>query len=260
MFLPSGLLPLILSLVSASAPPPQYFLSNPPPSSHDYHIPTVHESATLARRILNLSSIATLSTVFPSTPSIENAFSALSSYPATDLGGAPIGLMDYYASCSPQLHNPTILAISIATTFRNTRAGSNVTLSLRWHPPPSAPPSDDIYTYSPANMPRFSLVGYIEPIPTSEVLSYDVEACFLHRHPDAEAWLPGNEIHESWWGRLVVQEIYWIGGFGDRAYIGWILESEWGGVGDDEVEKARLVGEEGYERYAGLMEQRVSEL
>ncbi|CAD6585883.1 MAG: hypothetical protein ASARMPREDX12_003692 [Alectoria sarmentosa] len=213
----------------------------------------------LARRILNLSSIATLSTVFPSNPSIEDDFSTLS-HPASDLGGAPIGLMDYYASCSPQPSNPTILAISIATTFRNTRAGSNVTLSLRWHPPPSAPPSDDIYAYSPANMPRFSLVGYIEPIPPSEILSYDVEACFLDRHPDAEAWLPGNKIHQSWWGRLVVKEIYWIGGFGDRAYIGWIPEREWNAVSEDEVAKARLVGEDGYEKYTESIEQEVLEL
>ncbi|KAF6219580.1 hypothetical protein HO133_004049 [Letharia lupina] len=259
MFLPTGLLLSILLLVSASAPPPQHILSNPPSFSTEYRIPTVHQSAVLARRILGLSSIATLSTVFPATSSVEDDFSTLS-HPASDLGGVPIGLMDYYASCSPQTCNPTILAISIATTFRNTRAGSNVTLSLRWHPPITAPPSDDIYTYSPANMPRFSLVGYIEPVPTSEVLSYDVEACFLNRHPDAEAWLPGNKIHQSWWGRLVVREVYWIGGFGDRAYIGWIPEGEWSGVSEDEIAKARLVGEDGYEKYTGLVEQEVLEL
>ena len=129
--------------------------------------------------------------------------------------------------------------------------------SIKWHPPATAPPSDDIYTYSPANMPRFSLVGYIEPIPTSEILSYDVETCFLDRHPDAEVWLPGNKIHQSWWGRLVVREVYWIGGFGDRAYIGWISEVEWSGVGEDEVAKARLVGEDGYEKYTGSIEQKV---
>ncbi|KAL9072636.1 MAG: hypothetical protein Q9161_003494 [Pseudevernia consocians] len=259
MFLPTSLLLSILTLASTSAPPPQHLLSNPPSFSPEYRIPTVHESAILARRILNLSSIATLSTVFPSTSSIEDDFFTLS-HPASDLGGAPIGLMDYYASCSPQTYSPTILAISIATTFRNTRAGSNVTLSLRWHPPATAPPSDDIYTYSPANMPRFSLVGCIEPIPTPEVLSYEVEACFLDRHPDAEAWLPGNKIHQSWWGRLVVKEAYWIGGFGDRAYIGWIPEEEWSAVSEDEVAKARLVGEDGYEKYTGSTEQEVPEL
>ncbi|KAM0800142.1 pyridoxamine 5'-phosphate oxidase-domain-containing protein [Usnea florida] len=256
MLLPTGLLLSIVSLVSASTPPTRHLLSNPSFFFSEYRIPTIHESAVLARRILNLSSIATLSTVFPSASSTEHDFSTLQQ-PPSDLGGAPVGLMDYYASCSPQSYNPTILAISIATTFRNTHAGSNVTLSLRWHPPATAPPSDDIYTYSPANMPRFSLVGYIEPIPTSEILSYDVKACFLDRHPDAKAWLPGNKIHQSWWGRLVVREVYWIGGFGDRAYIGWIPETEWSGVGEDEVAKARLIGEDGYEKYTGSIEQKV---
>lgn len=251
MILPFTFLSL-LHFAVCHAPPPQHILFNPTTSPSPYTIPTIHESAILARRILNLSSIATLSTVFPS----QNAHSQQSSTEEDaispswgkpdDLSGAPIGLMDYYASCSPKPYNPTILAISIATTFRNTRAGSNVTLSLRWHPPATAPPSDDIYTYSAANMPRFSLIGYIEPIPASEVESNMVESCFLNRHADAEAWTPGNEIHESWWARLVVRDIYWIGGFGDRAYIGWIPVKEWREVNEMEVERARLVGEEGY--------------
>lgn len=235
MLLPIALLSL-LHLATSSAPPPQHVFSNPSTPSEQYHIPTVHESAILARRILNLSSIATLSTVFPSQK--EKAHSPLSTQHMLQedtpqalwgtpdgLSGAPIGLMDYYASCFPQPSNPTILAISIATTFRNTQAGSNVTLSLRYHPPSTAPPSDDIYTYSPANMPRFSLIGYIEPIPIEEVLELGVWVCFLQRHPDAEAWFPGNKIHESEWVRLVVRDVYWIGGFGDRAYIGVSVSS-----------------------------------
>ena len=130
MLLQTGLFLSIVSIVSASTPPTRHLFSNPPFLFPEYHIPTVHESAILARRILNLSSIATLSTVFPSTFSTEHEFSTLQQ-PPSDLGGAPVGLMDYYASCSPQTHSPTILAISIATTFRNERAGSNVTLSLR---------------------------------------------------------------------------------------------------------------------------------
>ena len=164
-----------------------------------------------AKKTLHLISWDKSTSTLSESCSIEQDFTL--SHPTSDLGGAPIGLMDYYTSCSPQPQNPTILAISIATTFRNTHAGSNVTLSLRWHPPATAPPSDDVYKYSAANMPRFSLVGFIEPIPTSEVLSHDVEACFLDRHPDAEAWLPGNKIHQSWWGRLVVKEVYWFFSF-----------------------------------------------
>ena len=77
-----------------------------------------------------------------------------------------------------------------------------------------------------------------------EVSGVGVTACFLTYHPDAAAWLPGNRIHESKWVRLVVEEVYWIGGFGDRAYIGWIPLEEWQSVSKDEVEQIRLPGEE----------------
>ena len=42
----------------------------------------------------------------------------------------------------------------------------------------------------------------------------------------------------------MVEEVYWFGGFGDRAYIGWIPVEEWRGVTTEEVERCRLVGEE----------------
>lgn len=44
----------------------------------------------------------------------------------------------------------------------------------------------------------------------------------------------------------MVEEFYWFGGFGDRAYIGWIPIEEWRGVTEEEVANARLVGEKGY--------------
>ncbi|KAL8770964.1 MAG: hypothetical protein Q9203_004835 [Teloschistes exilis] len=229
---------LLLNLPAAIGQSPQHIFSNHP---HLHKIPTVHESAVQARRILNISSIATLSTVFPD----HQNFSPLENRPH-DLSGAPIGLIDYYAACDPTPYEPTILAISIATSFKNARAGSNVTLSLRYHPPINHPPGEDIYTYSPANLPRFSLVGYIEPIPSDQVRTYGMDRCFFERHPEAVAWKPGNAIHDSWWARLVVEQVYWIGGFGDRAYIGWIPVEEWRGVTQQEVSHARLVGEKIY--------------
>lgn len=296
--------PCFTASSSSHYPPPraEYIFANPPhtsSSSHAFRIPTIHESAILARRMLNLSSIATLSTVFSQPPpssqklSLSHLFSnqqqpqpqsqtyqqdvkqqqqPLSHYTPDDLSvsGAPIGLMDYYASCSPHPSDPIILALSIATTFRNARAGSNISLSLRWIPPspPSSPstadnsvasPSpvdkhhddqddddddnNDPWLYIPANLPRFNLLGYIEPIPESEVSQHAIDECFFARHPEARTWAPGNNIHESWWARLKVQGVYWIGGFGDRAYIGWIPEGVWSGVTDEEVERARLVGE-----------------
>lgn len=56
--------------------------------------------------------------------------------------------------------------------------------------------------------------------------------------------------------RLVVEEVYWIGGFGDRAYIGWIPKDEWNGVTKEEIESIRLPGEKkgwgGWREWVGL--------
>lgn len=152
------------------------------------------------------------------------------------LGGSPIGLMDYYADCEPDTGNPTILAISIATSFKNVAAGSNITLSVRYHP-------QDGKWHSAASLPRYSLIGHLEDIDDSAVKKASLAACFVKTHPDAAAWLPGNRIHASNWVRLVVDEVYWIGGFGDRAYIGWIPVDEWKNVTDVEIENCRLPGE-----------------
>ncbi|TQS33615.1 hypothetical protein Golomagni_06032, partial [Golovinomyces magnicellulatus] len=184
------------------------------------------------------------------------------------LDGLPIGLMDYIADCEDE-GNPTILAIKIGTTFKNVRAGSNISVSLQWTPPyppakrisllsritsylpffggidgssGDAPP--DTVPYSAANLPRFSLVGYLEPIDADEETSQSLADCYTSKHRDAKYWLPGNRIHSSEWVRLVVTQVYWIGGFGDRAYIGWIPIDEWKSVTRDEWKDIKLPGED----------------
>jgi hypothetical protein len=251
----------ILPLAAATIIPttetesPQHIFSNPPSSSSSFKIPTSYESAVLARRILHLTPLGTLSTVFPSPHSLENR--------PSHLQGIPIGLMDYIADCE-STGNPTILAISIATSFKNAAAGSNISLSLQWTPP--YPPSKRISSflnifsadknkeavpYSAANLPRFSLLGHLEKIEEKEIEGLELGKCFTNTHPDARYWLPGNKIHASEWVRLVVEDVYWIGGFGDRAYIGWIPVEEWRGVKREEWENVRLPGEKkGWKEWA----------
>ena len=172
----------VLPLIAASnLPSPQHIFSNPDPEAHSaYKIPTVHESAIQARRILHLESIGTLSTIFPAT-SHSSDIDASENRPS-DVGGTPIGLMDYFADCEPSTGNPTILAITIATSFKNVNSGSNITLSLRWHPPPNS------HIYSAASIPRFSLIGYLEDLTPEDILTQAVPACFVKYHHDAAAW------------------------------------------------------------------------
>jgi len=229
MRLQAALIGLISVTTASNLPSPQHFFANPSSSDGSgFKIPTVHESAVQARRIMRLENIGTLSTVFPDSHTTEQR--------PSDVGGAPIGLMDYFGDCESDSGNPTILAITIATSFKNVDAGSNITLSMRWHP-------QDNKWRSPASLPRFSLVGRLEDIDMDAVKKLGVTACYVKKHPDAAWWLPGSGIHESKWVRLVVEEIYWIGGFGDRAYIGWIPKDEWYSVTQEEIEGVQLPGE-----------------
>lgn len=240
-----------------------------------FKIPTSYESAVLGRRILALTPIGTLATVFPDGAAVNE------NRPA-ELGGMPLSLMDYIADCT-DTGDPTILALNVETHFRNVRAGSNISLAVRWTPPYpptkriksagsylqsilgrigwTAPSSDDpaheSEAYSAANLPRFSLLGYIEPIPGSddrsdpESLGAKLAACYTAAHPDAKYWLPGNKIHEAHFVKFVVTHVYWVGGFGDRAYIGWIPVEEWRNVTREEWESVKLPGEKkGWKEWA----------
>ncbi|KAL7947924.1 pyridoxamine 5'-phosphate oxidase domain-containing protein [Trichoderma barbatum] len=237
-------------------------------------IPSSYESAVMGRRALALTKLGTLSTVFPKSSSSDEA-DAVERRP-DGLDGVPIGLMDYIADCEDD-GNPTILAIRIATSFKNVRAGSNLTISVEWTPPyppskripllsrlsayvpflgnkdyneastpaepdvSSSPP--DTVPYSAANLPRFSLIGYLEPINPDVKEAVRLASCYTSKHTDAKYWLPGNPIHASEWARLVVTQVYWIGGFGDRAYIGWIPIDEWKKVTKQEWQSIQLPGE-----------------
>ncbi|KAK2744135.1 hypothetical protein FQN57_004395 [Myotisia sp. PD_48] len=195
--------------------------------------PTTH---LLARRLLAYSTTGVLSTVFPEN-SRDNA-----------LAGVPIGLPDYIADCSADggvaadlvgNGNPLILALNIGTTFRNTNSGSNISLSVDWwsrrhHSTRRALTGDmdrDLDN-SLAALPRLSLSGHLEEIPAASLSDADrkaLEKCFLKAHPDAVYWLPAHDgsAHRGYWARLVVDKALWIGGFGDRARIGWLDIDVW---------------------------------
>jgi hypothetical protein len=139
--------------------------------------------------------------------------------------------------------DPTILSLKVSTSTKNAILTHNVSLSLSWwdeyiHLTGTRP-------WALANLPRLSLTGYLEIIPDADVTSQGIETCFVKKHKDSVMWLPGRKwaAHEGMWTRLVVRNAYWIGGFGDRNYIGWLDVKDWRSVTEEEWEEARLPGE-----------------
>ncbi|CAK4031622.1 hypothetical protein AC579_6073 [Lecanosticta acicola] len=253
---------LLSALVSGAAaksiappgPPVQHIFSNPPEEHGEwYKLPTVRESAAMARKILHLTTLGTLVTRFPG-PSSAGEVDLQDSRPA-NVAGDGVGLMEYYADCDPHTGNPIMLAIDIATPFRNYKQGSNISLSVRWWPERKKTysslfwsPSDEeegIPTpHTPAALPRFSLHGHLVDVSPNRS-DYDrIQKCFLRSHPDSIYWQPGNEVsHASHYVQLVVEHVFWFGGFGDRARIQWLPVEEWRNVSMKEAFEARLPGE-----------------
>jgi Pyridoxamine 5'-phosphate oxidase len=232
----------LLPLVVSAPLDPQSPLESSSNVSISFPIPTRYESTVLGRRLLALSSFGVVSTIFPPQNDDESRWTPF----PDSVADLPMALPDYLADCdNPSNGNPTLLFLDPSTPSRNTRHGPhyNVSLSLSWW---------TAYTrltghvpYSPASLPRLSFIGYTEEIPVKQAEQTGIVGCFLKTHPDAKWWLPGDEgaAHGGRWVRLVVQEVYWLGGFGDRAFIGWLDPEEWKGVQERELRGVRLPGE-----------------
>jgi len=170
--------------------------------THVGAIETVYDAALIARRLVDLSvnSIATMGTVFPS------------DHPT--LGGQSFVLQEYYASC---LRNGslTLLVLPISTHSKNILRSPDRSASL------------SVTSDSPAaRNARVSLIGNVtifereQDIPDLQFIRH----CYLEKHPDAKSWLPEDDdaAHISYWGRFDPQNVYFVGGFGDEHYIGFI--------------------------------------
>lgn len=222
--------------------------------------PSWFTSVLLARRLLALSTSGAVSTIFPDPL-------PPSSHAPVSVAGHSISLREYIADCDEYLlpnsasqnsrtksegheqdgeeegGNPTFLALNVGTTFRNVRAGSNnLSLSIDWWDHVyDAGPVYPGFPLSEAGLPRVTLLGYLEPYTNTSHVKHSspsdggtsaLEECYLRAHPDAKAWLPGRKgsPHSSYWAKMVVTHVYWIGGFGDVQQIGWMNVTEWKGV------------------------------
>lgn len=214
--------------------------------------PSWFDSVLMARRLLAKSSVGIASTVYQHSSSLPaNEYHA--SQPA-GLQGVSISLPEYIADCSEvgsgdeNNGNPILLGLYVSTTFRNIAKGSNISLSIDWWS--HLKDTDPLYPGFPlseAGLPRISLLGYVEQLDLSAASpaaaaadKEELDDCFFAIHPDAKVWAPGNpdSPHSGFWARMVVTQVYWIGGFGDLQQIGWMNITDWKGVRRYESDKS----------------------
>lgn len=181
-------------------------------------IPTVEEGASVARTLVNRESLVNVNTI----KSIRNGDDSIRHL--------PVSSMEYYADCDAD-GDPYWLVIDIGGTNQNIIKGSDYSFTIRDGDHPSNEKVDENYPGrvqgSPAGSPRVQLSGKLRKITFNNPFDQRklaLEKCFLLRHPDAVMWLPSNVVspHKSHWAKIMVDGVYLIGGFGDRAYIGEI--------------------------------------
>ncbi|KII92899.1 hypothetical protein PLICRDRAFT_37701 [Plicaturopsis crispa FD-325 SS-3] len=158
---------------------------------------TVQDAAILARELVDSSptSIGTMATIYPS------------DHP--DLAGQPFPLQEYYASCLGN-GSLTLLFLPISRHSQNIlrSPGQSASISI-WSEQPAASHA------------RVALMGNVTIFHDGFVVPE--AACYVEKHPDSRRWVPGDDApHIAYWARFDPHSIYYVGGFGDEHYIGYI--------------------------------------
>ncbi|KAL7412024.1 pyridoxamine 5'-phosphate oxidase-domain-containing protein [Mrakia frigida] len=210
MFFPTSILLLASAITSVLASPVQWN-ERAQQAVLDQHVvgfparQTKEEAASSARRMVIDQSTGTLGTVFPASAPLG-------------LEGRPFSLMEYQAP-HPKIPSSILyLLMPISTSVKNilgNEGKATVTLANK---------------EGTASKERVALIGTVTPehnLTIADAASYTAQ--YLKYHPDAAGWLPTSthSPHASFWATFTPEEIYYVGGFGDTHYIGWIERELW---------------------------------
>ncbi|WVW84983.1 hypothetical protein I302_107019 [Kwoniella bestiolae CBS 10118] len=161
---------------------------------------TLAEAAHNARVLVKDLKTGTMASVYPD---------------STDFAGRPFAMMEYHAPCYSN-GSLTLILMPISRSTQNIfqNPGHHVAYTVSM-------PTEGVR--SPMSRGRVALMGNVttlRDISTSQ--AEKLSKCYTSYHPDSKYWLPGNEDspHTSYWARLDIDRIYYVGGFGDVHYIG----------------------------------------
>lgn len=126
--------------------------------------------------------------------------------------GFPAGQIEYYIDDAEQDATLLLIAVDMSSAFRNIGNGSPCSLAIRTGDQPNG--ETPLHAAAAKRIILYGEFDYVEP-------SLKAKAAFFAAHPDALEWAPGVPgFHKTQWIRFTITGIHYIGGFGDRHYIG----------------------------------------
>ncbi|KAA1470385.1 hypothetical protein DENSPDRAFT_879669 [Dentipellis sp. KUC8613] len=159
---------------------------------------TVKDAARISRQLIAGKTIGTMATIYPA----EHA----------SLAGEPYSMQEYYANCHSN-GSLTLILLPISRHSQNILKSSTHAASLSvWTDPPRA------------SRARVSLMGNVTVLDHTDPAGTAMRECYLKQHPDARWWIPGDDdgAHLAYWARFDPHTVYFVGGFGDSHYIGYV--------------------------------------
>ncbi|KAL5507160.1 hypothetical protein ACEPAH_6616 [Sanghuangporus vaninii] len=156
---------------------------------------TVEDAALLARRLVASQAVGVMATIFPANTSLE---------------GEPFALQEYYANCYSN-GSLSLITMPISRHTRNIVHSPSHSASMTvWSTPPAA------------SRARVALIGNVTILDTQLAVDSGIQDCYLQQHPDARFWLPDDPdgAHEAFWARFDPHNVFFVGGFGNKHYIG----------------------------------------
>jgi len=132
----------------------------------------------------------------------------------SDFGGYPFSSVDLYAEdCSSKTGDLILFLSPLEVNWKNFDKNNKVSMHI------SEKGQDSEKSPDPLFRPRMTILGSMEKVEEAEEKT--VRDCYMNKHPEAQAW-EDMPSHKFSWYRMKVEGVNWIGGFGDKHYIGMI--------------------------------------
>lgn len=217
------------------------------------------QAAVVARSLVRYENIGTLATLFHKGPAgpgqhepetqdqVAFDMSAvgdteynriLENEAESPIEGYPFTLFDYFVDLPQYPGSPIFFISKLQKSVTNIKHDSRASFTIQSSPKFSCKFMDTT-SFTPMESGRVCLVGKVVSIIEENGPTF-INVCraeFLKIHPDSKNWIGLKDFS---FYRLEVEKIYWIGGFGNIHYIGWIRSKLYTSVSEKKLPAPRI--------------------